>query len=102
MSTLTLDPIGLLEGHSKEFRHFGVRKLGVFGSFARGEQTDSSDVDVFVEFFPGRKNFDNFSNLYFFLEDLFGRSIDLVTEESLNERKARIIMPTVRYADLNP
>tara|TARA_R110002096_G_scaffold238581_1_gene430107 strand:- start:27584 stop:27937 length:354 start_codon:yes stop_codon:yes gene_type:complete len=95
------DPLLLLQEHSQDIKSLGVDKLGIFGSFARGEATEESDIDVYVEFQPGKKTYDNLCSLYFFLKELFGRSIDLVTDESLTERKARIILPTVRYARLN-
>lgn len=63
---------------------YGVKRCGVFGSFARGKQTDQSDVDILVEFEPGKKSFDNFMNLAFLLEEAFGRKVELVTPESLS------------------
>jgi uncharacterized protein len=56
-----------------------VKRIGIFGSFARSEQTRSSDVDVLVEFADGQATFDNFMQLVYFLEDLFNRKVDLLT-----------------------
>jgi predicted nucleotidyltransferase len=64
---------------------YGVKRIGIFGSFARGEQTRKSDVDVIVEFIPGRETFKNFMHLVAFLEALFNRKIDLLTEPSLSD-----------------
>ncbi len=64
---------------------FGVKKIGVFGSVARGEAKKGSDVDVLVEFEKDKKNFDNFMDLSFFLEDLFGRKVDLITTSGLDK-----------------
>ena len=97
-----MDPITLLEKHAAELRALGTRRIGVFGSFARGENTPESDVDIYLEFAEGMKSYDNFFAIHELLERLFGRPIDLVTEGSLSERKARIILPTVRYATINP
>ena len=58
---------------------FGLTKIGIFGSFARGEQKRTSDVDVLVEFADGQATFDNFMQLVYYLEDLFGRKVDLLT-----------------------
>lgn len=44
-----------LEENMKEIREFGVKKLGLFGSFVRGEQKDESDIDILVEFEKGKK-----------------------------------------------
>ncbi len=62
----------------------GVQRIGLFGSFVSGKQTPESDVDVFVEFAPNKHSFDNFMDLSFLLEDLFGRKVELVTPESLS------------------
>lgn len=78
---------------------FGVRRIGLFGSYARSEATISSDVDILVEFAAGQKNFDNYMGLKFFLEDLFGRKVDLVTFESVKPELAPTILGSVKYAE---
>ncbi|MBW1786520.1 MAG: nucleotidyltransferase family protein [Deltaproteobacteria bacterium] len=62
----------------------GVRDIGLFGSFVRDEQTTLSDVDILVEFMPEKHTFDNFMELSFFLEELLGRNIELVTPDALS------------------
>ena len=75
-----------LEAVLPEIRErFGVAKIGIFGSTARGEERPGSDVDVLVEFAPGQTTFRNFMELAFYLEDLFGRRVDLVTEQGLSQ-----------------
>ncbi|MGB8217279.1 MAG: nucleotidyltransferase family protein [Candidatus Methanoperedens sp.] len=64
---------------------FGVKKIGIFGSVARGEAKEKSDVDVLVEFESTKKSFDNFMELCFFLEDLFGKKVDLITTSGLDK-----------------
>lgn len=66
-------------------RQFGVTRLGLFGSFARGEQTRTSDVDVLVGFAPGSATLHNFICLSDYLEQLFKRKVDLLTEASLSD-----------------
>ena len=66
-------------------RQFGVTRLGLFGSFARGEQTRTSDVDVLVGFAPGSATLHNFIGLSDYLEQLFKRKVDLLTEASLSD-----------------
>ena len=61
-----------------------VRSVGLFGSFARGESSESSDVDILVEFEEGADLFD-FVALAQFLEDYLGRKVDLVTVRALRE-----------------
>jgi len=63
---------------------FGVKRIGIFGSFARGEQKRTSDVDVLVEFANGKATFDNFMQLAFHLEDLFSRKVDLLTVKGID------------------
>ncbi|TAJ43171.1 nucleotidyltransferase family protein, partial [Methanofollis fontis] len=57
----------------------GVQRIGIFGSVARGENTPTSDIDILVEFSRGKATFRNFMALIAYLEDLFGRRVDLVT-----------------------
>jgi len=64
---------------------YGVNSLGIFGSFSKGTSTELSDVDLLVDFVPGKKTFDNFMDLSFFLEELFGRKVELVTPQSLSK-----------------
>lgn len=62
----------------------GVRSVGLFGSFVRGEQTPLSDVDILVEFMPEKHTFDNFMEVAFLLEELLGRTVKVVTPEALS------------------
>src|SRR5262245_5225533 len=96
-----MEPLSLIEAHAAELRALGARRVGVFGSFARGDETPESDVDVYLEFEAGMKSYDRFFAIHELLEGLFGRSIDLVTDGALSERKQRLILPTVRYASLH-
>lgn len=63
-------------------RH-GARTVRVFGSVARGEETPASDLDLLVEFEPGRSLLDQIA-LAQDLEDLLGREVDVVTEKGLH------------------
>ena len=67
---------------------FGVRQLGVFGSCARREQTESSDLDFLVEFVD--PTFDNYFDLKFFLEKLFDSQVDLVIKDTIKPRYVRL------------
>jgi predicted nucleotidyltransferase len=69
---------------------YGVKSLAVFGSMARGDDHEGSDVDILVTF-DGPATFDNFFDLKFYLEDALGRPIDLVTPKALRpEMRPRI------------
>lgn len=77
---------------------FGVRELAVFGSVARGEATDGSDIDILVDF-KGPATFDGYMGLKLFLEDAFDARVDLVTRAALKPRlKARIESESRRVA----
>jgi hypothetical protein len=78
----------------------GVRRLGLFGSFVRGEQKSGSDIDLIVEFESGKKTFDNFMNLSFFLESLFQRRVELITAESLSPYIGPHILKETEYVSL--
>lgn len=94
-----MDAISTLKEHEKLIRQkFGVKRIGIFGSFARGEEKEDSDLDVLVVFEEGQKTFDNYMDLKFYLEDLFGREVDLVTERALKPQLKDIIMKEVVYA----
>src|SRR3954452_11656279 len=63
-------------------RKYGVKTLAIFGSMARGDDGEGSDVDLLVTF-EGKATFDNFMGLKLDLEDLFGRPVDLGTPDTL-------------------
>ena len=77
--------IDALNEHRATIKSFGVLSLGIFGSFRKGNYTEESDIDLLVDFVPGKKNFDNFMDLSFYLEDLTGRKVELVTPKSLSK-----------------
>jgi predicted nucleotidyltransferase len=89
---------GALRTHEARLKYYGVKRCGVFGSFARGMQTDQSDVDILVEFEPDKKSFDNFMHLAIFLEETLGRRVELVTPESLSPYIGPHILREVEYA----
>ena len=91
------DVFSLIQEYCLTLQGLGVRRLGLFGSFVCEKQTGDSDVDILVEFERGRKTFDNFINVAFLLEKIFGRRVDLVTPESLSPYIGPRIMDEVEY-----
>lgn len=80
-----------LKANAEEIRQrFSVKALSIFGSAARDETTDKSDVDVLVVF-DQKANFDGFMELKFYLEDLLGTGVDLVTDKALRPQVRRAI-----------
>ena len=64
---------------------YGAKNLRIFGSVARGEDDDKSDLDLLVDLEPGRSLFD-LGGLAIDLQDLLGCSVDVVTEKGLKQR----------------
>ena len=69
----------------------GVKSLSIFGSVARGEELPGSDVDILVEF-NGRATFDRYMDTKFYLEELLGCKVDLVTPKAIKPRMKPYIM----------
>lgn len=61
-----------------------MKRIGIFGSVARGEETPTSDIDILVDFAEGGATFQNFMALIRYLEALFGRRVDLVTTRGID------------------
>ena len=94
-----MEPLVLLRQHEPELKkRFGVATIGIFGSYARGEERPESDVDVIVTFRKGEKTFDNYMDCKFYLEDLFGRKVDLVMKGAIKKRLKPYILGEVVYA----
>ena len=77
--------------------HFHVKNIGIFGSFARKEETDESDVDLIVEFEKGYKDLFNYIDLKFYLEEILNRRVDLVMKEAVRPRLRKKIFDEVQY-----
>lgn len=88
----------LLKDHRSELDQFGIDALYLFGSVARDEESTQSDVDILVSF-RTKATFDQYMDLKFFLEDLFDRKVDLVTEAGLRpEIKSYVQEDLIRAA----
>lgn len=78
--------LDLLHNHFGDIQErFAVSELGLFGSAARDEMKEESDIDVLVEF-NGPATFDGYMDLKFYLEDLLGTKVDLITASGLKPR----------------
>ncbi len=87
----------VLADNRATLQRYGVRKIGLFGSFVRAEQKPSSDVDMLVDFEPNQKKYSNFIGLTYFLEDALHRSVEMVTAESLTPHLRPHIEKEVEY-----
>ncbi len=77
-------------------REYNVQRIGVFGSFARGDQTRTSDIDILVELDPVIGLF-QFVRLEHQLEELLGRDVDLVTPPALKAPIRDTVLQQVVY-----
>jgi predicted nucleotidyltransferase len=73
---------------------FKVKRIGLFGSYAAGRQTQKSDIDFVVEF--SEPTFDNFMGLVTFLEELFKRKVDVLTPEGVESIRIKSVAEDIQ------
>ena len=83
--------------YQTDLRRMGVRKIGLFGSYRRGTPNPKSDIDFLVTL--EKATFDSYMDVKFFLEDLFGRPVDLVMAETIKPRLQPYILGEVIYVE---
>jgi predicted nucleotidyltransferase len=88
--------VEFLRMNRSQITDYGVASLAIFGSVARDEAGDHSDLDLLVNF-VGKATFDRYMELKFFLEDSLGVKVDLVTESSLKEPYKSAILSEAIY-----
>lgn len=87
----------IIERHKQEIAEkYHVSEIGVFGSYTRGEQEADSDVDILVSF-DKPIGFIKFMRLEFYLSDLLGKKVDLVTRDSLKPHIGSVILKETQY-----
>lgn len=89
----------IIQQHARDLQNMGVRRMGLFGSVAREEATEASDVDILVEFEEEKKTYDNFFEIHELLECELGMPIDLVTDASLSPHFGQRILDSVHYVE---
>lgn len=95
--TIKTNILETLKGKKQYLKnHFSVNSIGLFGSYARNDFHDKSDIDILVTF--SEPTFDHYMELKFYLEDIFGRSVDLVLEETVKKRLKKTITQETQYA----
>ena len=92
------DIIKFLRDNSEKLENYGVKRIGLFGSYKKDKQNKKSDIDIIVKFKHNEKTFDNYMDLKFYLEDKFSKNVDLVIEEDIKEELRSEIMDSVEYA----
>ncbi|MEL6270532.1 MAG: nucleotidyltransferase family protein [Chloroflexota bacterium] len=92
------DILSFLQAHSEEQRAMGVKQIGLFGSYARGEQTPNSDVDFL--FSMDNMTWAGWMDVWNWLEDHLGLEVDLVPEKDLHDDLKPNVLAEVRYAEI--
>jgi len=87
-----------LEENKDIIKKYGVKRIGLFGSYIRNQQKPTSDIDILVEFESDKITFDNYMDLKFFLEDLFGCKVDLIMQDVIKPDLKPYILGSVKYA----
>ncbi len=87
--------INLVRKNKDLYNKYGVKKIGLFGSYVRGDNKPNSDIDILVEF--DSVTFDNYYNLQQTLENNFHKKIDLVNIKALKERIKPYILSEVEW-----
>ena len=89
-----------ISAHREQLKAMGAEKLGLFGSYARNQQTADSDIDFIIEFQKGKKTYNNFIEIAYFLEDIFQNEVDLLTLQSLTPLFLNVIQADITYVTL--
>lgn len=86
-----------LQEHQKEMAtRFSVRRIGLFGSYLRGNESEKSDIDLIVDL--SEPTFDHYMDLKFYLEALFKKPVDLVLSDTIKPRLKPVIQKEAAYA----
>ncbi len=88
----------ILESNKSQLSKLGIRKVGLFGSYIRDEQSRESDIDLLIDFEPEKENFDNFMAVYDLFETIFkNEKIEVVTKNGLSPYFGPKILNEVQY-----
>jgi uncharacterized protein len=90
--------INSLKLKEKEISKYGIRAIGLFGSYVRDEQSENSDIDILIDFEPEKENFDNYMAVCDIIEKLFtNEHIEIVTKNGLSPYIGKKILNEVKY-----
>ena len=93
------DALRMLEANHEQLKRLGVQKIALYGSVARNEATAGSDVDVLVELADEKLTLEGYMDLCFFLEELFGRCVDVTTFRSLKPHWRDYVLADAVYPE---
>lgn len=88
----------LISTAKPELQSLGIRNIGIFGSYVRGEQTKTSDIDILIDFEPEKENYDNDMAVYDIIERLFlNERVEIVSKNGLSPYIDPKILSEVLY-----
>lgn len=90
-----------LSAQKRELQAFGLRRIGIFGSTARGENTPTSDIDLLLDFDPTQKTYKNFFAGTSFIEHLLKRPVDAVTPQAISPYIKSYIEKDITYVKIS-
>jgi predicted nucleotidyltransferase len=90
--------LNTLKSNKMELSKFGIRNVGLFGSYIRNEQSSESDIDLLIDFEPEKENFDNYMAVYDLFEKIFkNEKVEVVTKNGLSQYIGPKILDEVQY-----
>jgi len=90
--------LSTIKSKETEISIYGIKSIGLFGSYARDEQSEDSDIDILIDFEPEKENFDNYMAVYDIIEKLFkNQRVEIVTKNGLSPYIGPKILNEVKY-----
>jgi predicted nucleotidyltransferase len=90
--------ISTIQTHKGLLKKMGLQSVGIFGSYGSNNQSDSSDIDILIDFYPEQETFDNYMAICDYLENLFkNEKLDIVTKNGLSPYIGPKILEEVIY-----
>jgi hypothetical protein len=90
--------LNTLKTNKLKLKKFGIRSVGLFGSYIHEEQSSGSDIDLLIDFEPEKENFDNFMAVCDFFEKIFkNEKVEIVTKNGLCPHIGPKILNEVQY-----
>jgi hypothetical protein len=90
--------LAILKSNKSYLSKFGIKDVGLFGSYIRGEESEQSDIDILIDFEPEMESYDNFMAAYDLFEMLFkNERVEIVTKNGLSPYIGPKILNEVMY-----
>lgn len=90
--------LSTLKSKESEISKYGIRAIGLFGSYVRDEQAEHSDIDILVDFEPDKENFDNYMAVCDMIEKMFkNQRVEIVTKNGLSPYIGPKFLNEVKY-----